>query len=108
MNFSALLKNRAVLIAIIAVVVLAAVFIFMSISKSQEGPRSIGDEKVIEEKTIKSSELELLTTDNIGKALEIQSLLARERIRVDKVADGSKYKLVLSKTAQWLKETEPF
>ncbi|MFA6990206.1 MAG: flagellar M-ring protein FliF C-terminal domain-containing protein, partial [Candidatus Gastranaerophilaceae bacterium] len=38
----------------------------------------------------------LLTTDNIGKALEIQALLAKQGITAERVADGNKSNLTLS------------
>ena len=39
----------------------------------------------------------MLTTDNLGKALEIQALLAKQGITVERQLDGTKSKLVLNK-----------
>ena len=43
-----------------------------------------------------SSNVDILTTDNLGKALEIQALLAKQGITVERQPDGSKSKLVLN------------
>ena len=45
-------------------------------------------------------ELELLTTDNIGKAIELQALLAREGIQAKRRAEGQKSTLYLEKYTQ--------
>ncbi|MBQ8634887.1 hypothetical protein IJ425_01880 [bacterium] len=47
------------------------------------------------EKVIKNDPVTLFTTENPGKALEVQALLAREQIVVTKIDNGSKQSLVL-------------
>lgn len=88
MDFNALLKNKAVVFGTIGgVVLLVVIIIIMSVSSAHT---TGGSEKK------ESKPLELLTTDNIGKALEIESLLAREGINnVERIPDGSKSKLQL-------------
>ena len=49
----------------------------------------------VAEKVIKNDPVTLFTTDNAGKALEVQALLAREQIVVTKIDNGSKQSLVL-------------
>ena len=93
MNFQELLKNKKLVIAIAAgLVVILAAFITMGVvaaSKKNEGTPKVVSEKVIKEP------LDLLTTDNIGKAIEIQALLAREGITVERKLDGTKSTLFL-------------
>ena len=92
MNFQELLKNKKLVIAIAAgIVLILATFITLGIvaaSKKTDTP------KVVSEKVIKEP-LDLLTTDNIGKAIEIQALLAREGITVERKLDGTKSTLFL-------------
>ena len=88
MNFKELLQNKKLVIAIIAgIVVILAVFITLGIVASSKSAQ--GGQKVVAEKIIKEP-LDLLTTDNIGKAIEIQALLAREGITVLRKLDGTK------------------
>ncbi len=93
MNFQELLKNKKLVIAIAAgLVVILAAFISLGIvaaSKKNEATPKVVSEKVIKEP------LDLLTTDNIGKAIEIQALLAREGITVERKLDGTKSTLFL-------------
>ena len=56
-----------------------------------------GAMKPVSEKVIKEP-LDLLTTENLGKALEIQSLLAREGIIASRKADGQKSIIYLKTT----------
>lgn len=97
MDFSKLLENKPLLYGIIGVVVLVlALSITMGIISS--GKNSSGAEEV-KEKVIKE-ELDLLTTDNLGKAIEIQALLAREGIEAERGADGTKSKIYLKDYTQ--------
>ncbi|MDD3013087.1 MAG: flagellar M-ring protein FliF C-terminal domain-containing protein [Candidatus Gastranaerophilales bacterium] len=89
MNFSQLSQNKPLLFGLIGgailIIVLIVVLSFSGKKEATPGSQIIKDN------------VDLLTTDNIGKALEIQSLLAREGIEVDRIADGSKNKLILKK-----------
>ena len=49
----------------------------------------------VAQRVIKNDPVTLFTTDNVGKALEVQALLAREQIVVTKVENGSKQSLIL-------------
>lgn len=94
MDFKALLNNRNFLIGALAVGVLVfalliTVAVVSSVSASKGG-------QVVKEKVIKTP-LDLLTTDNLGKAIEIQALLAREGITVERKVDGTKSTLFLPK-----------
>ena len=93
MNFQELLKNKKLVIAIAAglVVILAA---FISLGIVAASKKSDNGQKIVSEKIIKEP-LDLLTTDNIGKAIEIQALLARQGITVQRKLDGTKSTLFL-------------
>ncbi|OGH97435.1 MAG: hypothetical protein A2104_04420, partial [Candidatus Melainabacteria bacterium GWF2_32_7] len=88
-----LLQNKAALGAIIGGVVLIIILAIVF------GSKFGGEEKKVEDEKLKTEyERTLLMTDNLGKALEIQSLLAREGIKVDREAEGSKSALILDKS----------
>jgi len=94
MDFQKILENKPLLYGIIGgVVVILALFISFGVVMSSN---SSGAEKVVKEKVIEKP-LDLLTTDNLGKALEIQALLAREGITVERKMDGQKSVLYLVK-----------
>lgn len=94
MDFQKILENKPLLYGIIGgLVVVLALFITVGIvvsSNNSGGPKAV-KEKVIDQP------LDLLTTDNLGKAIEIQALLAREGITVERRADGQKSVLYLRK-----------
>ena len=89
MDFKKLLENKVILYSIIGGVVVVFALILtlalVSSTKSKDAPK---------EKVIKES-LDLFTTENVGKVLEVQALLAREGITVYKKADGSKSTLYI-------------
>ena len=96
MDFRALLQNRNVLIGVIAAVVLVIVLaIAIPIVASNGGEGS----KVAKEKVI-NVPLDLLTTPNLGKAIEIQALLAREGIQAERHDEGSKSTIFLASYTQ--------
>lgn len=97
MDFSKLLENKPLLYTIIAVVVVVLA-ISVTIGVVSSGKGSV-DGKAVNEKVIKEP-LDLLTTDNLGKAIEIQALLAKEGINADRAMDGTKNKLVLKQYTQ--------
>lgn len=96
MDFSKLLENKPLLYGIIGgvVLVLAIIIIAISVATSNggggEGKTDLGGEPL-------KANVDLLTTDNVGKALEIQALLAKQGITVERQLDGTKSKLVLNK-----------
>ncbi len=93
MNFQEILKNKPLLYTIIGVIVVVfAVFISVGMVAATKGgsdKNSTESEKVIKEP------VDLLTTDNLGKAIEIQALLARENIQADRRVDGTKSTIYL-------------
>jgi len=90
-NPQSLAQNKPALIGIIAtivVVIILAVFMMSSSKGSKES-------EAVKSPVIKEL-VPLMTTDSVGKALEIQSLLAQEGITVRKGGKGSKIELMLS------------
>lgn len=97
MDFKAILENKPLLYGIIgAVVFVMAISITVGIVSSNNGS---GGKGVVKEKTIKAP-LDLLTTDNLGKAIEIQALLAREGIEANRRIDGTKSTIYLEQYTQ--------
>lgn len=98
MDFSKILENKPLLYGIIGavVIVLASSIVIGAVSASKQ---STTGGKVVNEKKIKTP-LDLLTTDNLGKAIEIQALLAREGINADRKLDGTKSTLFLKDYTQ--------
>ena len=86
-----IMENKPLFYGLIAGVVIALALIVVLVigSGNKKNPESI-------ETGIKLKEnVDLLTTDNIGKAIEIQALLARSGIAVSRSLDGTKSKLYL-------------
>lgn len=97
MDFSKILENKPLLYGIIGavVIVLASSIVIGAVSASKQPTGG----KVVKEKRTKAA-LDLLTTDNLGKAIEIQALLAREGINADRKLDGTKSTLFLKDYTQ--------
>ena len=94
MDFQKILENKPLLYGLIGgLVVVLALFITIGVVVSSNNS---GAPKTVKEKVI-DKPLDLLTTDNLGKAIEIQALLAREGITVDRRMDGQKSVLYLQK-----------
>ena len=72
MDFSKITENKPLLFGIIGGVVLILVIVIMSAAIGSGGKDKIEN---IGAEPLKSN-VDLLTTDNLGKALEIQALLA--------------------------------
>lgn len=89
MNFQELLQNKKMLAIIGGVVVIVfALILTIGIVAANKNGGAVA-EKPIKERLV------LLTTDNLGKAIEIQSLLARQNIEVKRRVDGTKSELYL-------------
>lgn len=102
MDFQKLLENKPLLYGIIGgVVLLLALFVTVGIVSSQKSNN--GAAKIVSEKVIKEP-LDLLTTDNLGKAIEIQALLAREGIDASRKLDGTKSTIFLKQYTQSQKD----
>lgn len=94
MDFQKILENKPLLYGVIGVVVLIlALFVTIGIVSSSSKP-SNGTE--ITGEPLKA-DVDLLTTDNAGKAIEIQALLAKYDIAVSRRLDGTKSILYLKK-----------
>lgn len=94
MDFQKILENKPLLYGVIgAVVLILALFVTIGIVSSSSKP-SNGTE--ITGEPLKA-DVDLLTTDNAGKAIEIQALLAKYDIAVSRRLDGTKSILYLKK-----------
>jgi len=94
MNIKELLKNKTVLYSVIggAAALLIIIILIVCFAVSKGNSANIPG-KVVDK--IEKEPFEIVTTDNAGKAIEIQSLLAREGVNAKRTADGSKYKVYL-------------
>lgn len=94
MDFKELLDNKPLLFGLIggAIVIVALILVIAVAggSKSTSGGTEITGEPIKED-------VNLLTTDNMGKAIEIQALLAKYDIAVSRKLDGTKSILYLKK-----------
>lgn len=92
MDFNKILENKPLLYGIIAaVVVVLLVSITIGVVSSSHKSANVENAYPLAEN------VDLLTTDNLGKAIEIQALMAREGIQVDRKIDGTKSTLYLKK-----------
>ncbi len=95
MDFQKILENKPLLYGIIGGLVLVlALFIVIGVvaSSNSNGKNA----QTVTEEPLKE-DVDLLTTDNLGKAIEIQALLARYNIAVSRALDGTKSRLYLKK-----------
>jgi len=90
-NPQSLAQNKPALIGITVAVIVVIVFAVFMVSSSKGSKEA----EAVKSPEIKE-EVPLMTTDSVGKALEIQALLAQEGITVRKGGKGSKIELVLS------------
>lgn len=96
MDFSKLTENKPLLFGIIGGVVLIIVIVVIAIAVAVSGGnKSKSEGTVVGGEPLKTN-VNLLTTDNLGKALEIQALLAKQGITVERQLDGTKSMLVLN------------
>ncbi len=102
-----ILENKPLLYTIVFCVVCVGLMLVLMIftmvsvnvnkgsSKSADGNEIQTKQLKEAQKVIKNDPVTLFTTDNSGKALEVQALLAREQITATKVDNGSKVSIVL-------------
>ncbi len=94
MDFKKLLENKILLASIAGglalILVLFIIVGSVAASKKSTEPVDVSKEPLKED-------VDLLTTDNLGKALEIQALLARNNIVASRAVDGTKSVLRLKK-----------
>lgn len=94
MDFQKLLENKPLLYGLIgAIVIILAMTVTLGIAGSNNSQKSGTN---VSEQPIKE-DVNLLTTDNMGKALEIQSLLAKQGIAASRSLDGTKSVIYLKK-----------
>lgn len=92
MDFQKILENKPLLYGIIAaVVVVMLLSITVGVVSSSHKSSNIENAYPLNEN------VDLLTTDNLGKAIEIQALMAREGIQIERKIDGTKSTLYLKK-----------
>ncbi len=89
MDFQKLLENKTLLYGVVAAAVIIVIAIISIGVIAGSGKNSNGAARVVSEKVIKEP-LDLLQTDNLGKAIEIQALLAREGIVASRKENGTK------------------
>ena len=95
MDFKQLLENKVLLGSIIGgIVLLLVVFIICGTIASSNKTDKEGID--VSKEPLKE-DVDLLTTDNLGKALEIQALLAKNNIVASRMVDGTKSVLRLKK-----------
>jgi len=94
MNFQQLIKDKRVQIGLIAALVVVIMLSVVVVSSNKKDAKELS--RIKQEKPLKE-DIKLLSTDNIGKAIEIQALLAREGITAARETDGSKSAIVLKK-----------
>lgn len=101
MDFNKILENKPLVFGIIGgAVAIALLLSIIALFKPTAAPTSGGGKVSYEANKVIKEELELLTTDNIGKAIELQALLAREGIQAKRRAEGQKSTLYLEKYTQ--------
>ena len=96
MDFKKILENKPLLYGIIAGVVVILALGIMSAIMIAGNKANSSEAKLVSEKPIQE-DMTLLTTDNIGKAIEIQALLAKIGITASRTLDGTKSSIVLKK-----------
>ena len=94
MDFQKILENKPLLYGIIGGLVLVLALVISIGIVSSSNKNSAGAARVVSEKVIKEP-LDLLTTDNLGKAIEIQALLARDGIVASRKIDGTESTIFL-------------
>ncbi len=96
MDLKKILENKPLLYGIIAAVVVILALGIMSAIMIAGNKANSNEAKMVSEKPIQEDMI-LLTTDNIGKAIEIQALLAKIGITASRSLDGTKSSIVLRK-----------
>lgn len=89
-----------IVVAIVIVVVMFVIMMSVMVSVGSKGAQGQDNQIKQAEKVIKNDPVTLFTTENTGKALEVQALLAREQIVATKVENGSKVSIVLKEYTQ--------
>lgn len=93
MDFSKILENKTLLYGIIGAIIAVIIGIILIAVLSGGGKNE--SKNVVGSEPLKTN-VELLQTDSIGKALEIQAMLAKQGITAERELNGTKSKLVLN------------
>ena len=89
-------ENKPLFYGLIAgIALLLMLMIIVPITVSSGNKNSKGDIEVSAEPI--KEDVDLLTTDNLGKALEIQAMLAKQDIAASRAVDGTKSRIYLKK-----------
>ena len=96
MDYKQILENKPLFYGIIGAVVLILALTFTIVIVSMGNSANDSKHKLVDEKPIQE-DLVLLTTDNLGKAIEIQALLAKSGIQASRSLDGTKSSIILKK-----------
>ncbi len=88
MNFKELLQNKTILYSVIGAAAALLIIIVLFAVLAGGAKSSNGAGATIDK--IQKESFDIVTTDNQGKAIEIQTLLARQQIQSKRRADGSK------------------
>ena len=88
MNIKELMQNKVVLYSVIGGVLLLVFLIILAVAVSSGGGKTATKGQVVEK--VQKEQFDIVTTDNTGKAIEIQTLLARSGIAAKRSQEGSK------------------
>ncbi len=88
-------ENKPAFIGLIVGLALVIVLAIVVPITANAGKNTKGDVEVSSEPI--KEDVDLLTTDNLGKALEIQALLAKQDIAASRAVDGTKSRIYLKK-----------
>ena len=89
MDFNKILENKTLLFSIIGGAVVLVLIIIIILVLAFSGGNG-GKKKLEVIDKVEKESFDIVTTDNTGKAIEIQSLLARYKINAKRKMDGSK------------------
>lgn len=92
MNIKELLQNKVVLYSVIGGVLVLVFLVILAVAISSGGKSQSGLKPV---EKVQKEQFNIITTDNQGKAIEIQTLLARNGIAAKRAAEGSKVTVFL-------------
>ena len=92
MDFSKILENKPLLYSLIGgVVVVFLLLVIVGAARGNKQPTGVVGAEPLK------TDVDLMTTDNLGKALEVQALLAKQGITAGRKVDGTKSVLFLNK-----------
>lgn len=95
MDIQKLLENKNLLMALAGVIVFAVIVIIIAAVIHNSSPKTKASDEI--DSTPIQEDITLLTTDNIGKALEIQALLTRNGVVATRGENGTKSTLTLKR-----------